>query len=82
MMTVEQYKAFKRLPAENRPIDQCRAADEFVKHETIKRLKAQLDTLNTPTTFKRWAVTLARLHYDSIETDEMFKAMGAYPDWL
>ena len=55
-------------------------ADQLIKRETLKILEDKLSYI--PGTMRKWILTMASVHFGSVETDEMLTKLKCYPDWM
>jgi len=61
----------------------CKAADRHIEVATLSNLARILGNQNViDKALKSYIMTMARCHFGSSETDNMLKAIKAYPDYM
>jgi hypothetical protein len=83
-MERQEYEGFKVMDISKLTIHQCIEMDSLVKAETLSRaeviLKEKYPTMDDIT--MGYMNQMLKFHYGSVETDEMLKHLGAYPEWV
>lgn len=82
-MTKDEYVNWlgTRGPVGTWDLNQCRAADEFIKNTALTNA-AQWSTQHVDSPARELLQDLLSAYFGSVEIDEFLQAINAYPDWI
>lgn len=60
--------------------DECRECDQWIKRYALDKLATAIK--DYPEHMRKYITICAKVHFGSIETDELLTALDCYPDWM
>jgi len=83
-MTIEEYIKWKATHKDDvsKTLEECCAADTLIRQEALKAWEAYSARHILVEAERKFVNTCVRTHYGSADVDEMFKALGIWPEWM
>lgn len=62
--------------------EKCREADALIKRTTLENLEQVLKKEIPNKTIQQFTHDMLRLHFGSVEVDQLCMKLGVYPSWM
>ncbi len=81
-MTKEEYLALKDVPIKDWSYVQCTEADALIKVMATQQFAETITAMNLPKILQDYIILMVRIHFGSVETDDLLTTLKCYPDWM